>query len=177
MLNIKNCLLCGKKIKEIDSSSIYHYKIKKFCDGDCRNIVSEYNRYMKKHEKGGYPYIRGLIFELFVKRKLEQEGHYVIRSHNSVGIFDLVSFKNNVVYGFDLTTNELTKIKPKEILEFWKNNRSINIKRITVNEENILSEKDFNLGYWESSKNKLFKEKHKFPLQSKYEEKLKNIFD
>lgn len=44
-------------------------------------------------------YRKGYIFELRVKKHLEQLGAYAIRSAKSHGIYDIIAIKNGIVYG------------------------------------------------------------------------------
>ena len=108
--HIKKCLVCKKKVYRKAFKNDFHFSMIKFCSKDCRLIFNEFKRNFPNCKNIHQGFSRGVLFETFVKKLLENEGYYIIRSHLSKGIFDLIGFKDNIVYGFDVTTNKYSII-------------------------------------------------------------------
>jgi len=73
-------------------------------------------------------YIKGRNFEYQIKKMLERDGYYVIRSAGSHGAFDLVAIKGNEVKLFQLKNVRSRKKMSSEIFcitvkEYLKNKK------------------------------------------------------
>lgn len=64
-----------------------------------------------------HPYKKGRRFEYKVKKELEEQGYYVIRSAGSRGVFDLIAIKWDEVLGIQC---KLGKVSEKEIKEMFE---------------------------------------------------------
>lgn len=65
-------------------------------------------------------YKKGRSFEYRVKKILEKQGFYVIRSAGSQGAFDLIAIKRNILYLYQLKKNKYFKIKEVSIKQYYK---------------------------------------------------------
>mgnify|MGYP001772724201 CR=1 FL=1 len=63
-------------------------------------------------------YVNGRAFEYRVKKYMEKQGFYVMRSASSKGPFDLLAINQYVVYGIQCKANG--KVSQKELEEIRK---------------------------------------------------------
>lgn len=137
MLDIKNCIVCGKEIKREDYKIDYWFQMVKYCSKECGDIFTLFKRKFPKY-KFELAYAKGLLGEYFVKNKLEKDGWNVFITKNSRSIFDLIAFKNNEVKCIQVTTNIKSKDRKnmiENINKFKESNNKINIQILTPNKK------------------------------------------
>jgi hypothetical protein len=139
--NIKKCLVCEKEILKKEFKRVNYFSMQKYCSKECRDIFYEFKRHHPNSNDISSAFSRGMLFESLVKKYLENQGYYIVKSHLSQGLFDLVGFKDNKVFGFSVSTSEESKDKErmnKDLNEFNEKNPGTEIILVGYDKEKKL---------------------------------------